>query len=279
MNLSTRTSVTWSSWPGDEPGGDSHNIANQVRDIQMNRRNTILSFLCVCSMLATVSIVGLGDDEPKAAPRAFIDGTGEGWRALGPADFINVNCAKDTWAWKDGVLHCTGRPVGVMRYEKQLTNFEVVLEWRHMRNAGNSGFFAWIPEASLNRLKPGQLPQGIEVQILDLGYAESYEKQHKKKSDWFTSHGDVFPTQASKMKPFPPVAPNGSRSFPTKNLTRGVKQWNHYYIRCINSEVRLWVNGEEVSGGTNCSPGTGYMAIESEGSPIEFRNIKLRELP
>ena len=100
MNLSTRTSVTWSSWPGDEPGGDSHNIVNPVRDIQMNRRNTTLNFLCVCSVLATVSIVGLGDDETKVAPRAFIDGTGEGWKALGPADFINVNCAKDTWAWK-----------------------------------------------------------------------------------------------------------------------------------------------------------------------------------
>ena len=54
---------------------------------------------------------------------------------------------------------------------------------------------------------------------------------------------------------------------------------DHYYIRCINSEMRLWVNGEEVSGGTSCSPETGYMALESEGSPIEFKNIKLRELP
>jgi len=63
------------------------------------------------------------------------------------------------------------------------------------------------------------------------------------------------------------------------NLTRGVGEWNHYYIRCINSEVRFWVNGEEVSGATSCSPGTGYMDLESEGSPIEFKNIKLRELP
>ena len=173
----------------------------------MNRRYLILSFLSVCGILVAASIVGFGDDEPKATPRAFIDGTGEGWQALGPANFINVNCGKDTWSWKEGILYCTGKPVGVMRYEKQLTNFEMVLEWRHMRKAGNSGVFAWIPEKSINKLKPGQLPQGIEVQILDLGYAEFYEKRHKKKSDWFTSHGDVFPTQASRMKPFPPVAP------------------------------------------------------------------------
>ena len=58
---------------------------------------------------------------------------------------------------------------------------------------------------------------------------------------------DVFPVGNDvKMTPFPPVAPNGRRSFPSKNLSKGVGQWNHYYIRAINGEVRLWVNGEEV---------------------------------
>jgi hypothetical protein len=81
------------------------------------------------------------------------------------------------------------------------------------------------------------------------------------------------------MKPFPPVSPNGSRSFPAKNLSRGVGEWNHYYVRAINGEVRLWVNGEEVSGGTGCQPATGYLCLESEGSPIEFKGLRLRELP
>ena len=97
-------------------------------------------------------------------------------------------------------------------------------------------------------------------------------------ADWYTSHGDVFPVGV-KMKPFPPVAPNGSRSFPTKELSKGVGEWNHYYVRAINGEVRLWVNGEEVSGGTQCDPKTGYLCLESEGSPITFRDLRLRELP
>ena len=122
-------------------------------------------------------------------------------------------------------------------------------------------------------------PHGIEVQVLDLGYAEKYKKRYNKPADWFTSHGDVFPTGPAKMKPFPPVAPNGKRSFPSKNLTKGINQWNHYYIRAINGEVRLWVNGEEVSGGTNCEPAQGYLCLESEGAPVEFKNIKLRILP
>lgn len=81
------------------------------------------------------------------------------------------------------------------------------------------------------------------------------------------------------MKPFMPVAPNGKRSFPTKRLTKGINKWNHYYIRAINGEVRLWVNGEEVSGGTACDPAEGYLCLESEGSPVEFKNMRIRLLP
>jgi len=33
------------------------------------------------------------------------------------------------------------------------------------------------------------------------------------------------------------------------------------------------------SGGTDCKPATGFLCLESEGSPIEFRGLKIRELP
>ena len=42
--------------------------------------------------------------------------------------------------------------------------------------------------------------------------------------------------------------------------------------------MRLWVNGEEVSGGTNCQPATGFLCLESEGAPVEFKNLRIREL-
>ena len=70
-----------------------------------------------------------------------------------------------------------------------------------------------------------------------------------------------------------------AQPFPRKNLSKGIGEWNHYYIRAINGEVRLWVNGEEVSGGTGCTPANGYLCLESEGSPVEFRNLRIREVP
>ena len=214
------------------------------------------------------------------SPRAFIDGVGPGWRTLGEGDFAGVNGNPDTWTWRDGVLHCTGLPIGVMRTRGKFTNLEMVVEWRHLRPAGNSGVFVWVPDEALASLKPGALPEyGIEVQMLDHGFREQYERKSGKKGDWFTTNGDIFAVGKSRLKPFPPLSPDGSRSFPRKDLTRGSPEWNHYYVRAINGELRLWVNGEEVSGGSGAEPRTGYLCLEAEGSPIEFKNIRVRELP
>lgn len=239
----------------------------------------------ICAIVAlgltiAFSILPAGAKDPQQTTSAAIDSSRSDWKDLTENDFEKVNCEADTWKWKDGTIYCTGKPVGVTKSKKTYTNFEMTLEWRHMKHAGNSGVFIWATEEGLKDLKPNQLPKaGIEVQILDHGYAENFEKANKKKPDWFTTHGDVFPVGKSKMIPFEPKAPKSSRSFPSKNLSKGVEQWNHYYIRAINGEVRLWVNGEEVSGGTQCDPKTGFLCLESEGSPVEFKALRIRELP
>lgn len=245
----------------------------------MNRVGPVrLACMIVAAALSGASWAAAGVAETDL-PKACIDGDGLGWRALEEADFVNVNCAPDTWLWKDGVISCTGNPVGIMRTKNKVTNFELVVQWRHLKPAGNSGVFVWVTDDSIKDLAPGKLPHGIEVQVLDHGYTQKYESESGKKADWFTTNGDVFAVGESKMKPFPPLSPDGSRSFPRKNLAKGAGEWNHYYIRAINGEVRLWVNGEEVSGGNGCAPATGYLALESEGSPIEFKNLRIRELP
>ena len=202
-----------------------------------------------------------------------------GWRDLGEQDFTNVNCAADTWTWTADGVRCTGQPVGVIRTTQPWTNFEMALEWRHLSDGGNSGVFLWAPLEVLESIKPGQLPPGgIEVQVLDHGYTTQYEKSTGKKADWFTTDGDVFPVGSSTMKPFPPTAPNGQRSFPKAKHSRGTPAWNHYFIRALDGVVRLWVNGHEVSGGSDCTPATGYLCLESEGAPVEFRRLKIREI-
>ena len=242
--------------------------------------------LATAAALAAIVLQGGG-----TLPKAFVDG--EGWPALSFADFVAVNGDADTWTEIDGVIRCSGKPHGGARSKESFTNFEMVFEWRHLENAGNSGLFVWSPEAAFTDLPRGQLPRsGIEVQVLDPGYETQWLEQHGKRTDWFTGHGDVFPVGSSTMKPFTPKIgytvgeetsvvgeTNGSRCFPTKRLMRPAGQWNHYYVRAVNGELRLWVNGEEVSGGTACSPATGYLALESEGAPVEFCHMRLRRLP
>lgn len=237
-----------------------------------------------CCRAATLAVLlnssGLSQESNVAeTPFAKIDGNGPDWKTLSEADFKNVNCKEDTWQWSDGILKCNGNCLGGLRTKTEYTNFEMVLEWKHLKEAGNSGVFIWSPKEILDKLAPNQLPQGIEIQILDHGYATQYEKSEGKKPDWFTTNGDVFPVGIADMKPFPPTAPDGKRSFPSANHSRGVGEWNHYYIRAINGEVRLWVNGFEVSGGNHCQPASGFVCLEAEGAPIDFRNIKIRVLP
>jgi hypothetical protein len=223
--------------------------------------------------------LAIGRRQSQIEPRAFVDASGPGWRALGERDFTGVNGEPGTWTWKGDLLVSTGLPIGVLRTVRVFTNFELAIEWRHLQPGGNSGVFVWVPDHALADLKPGVLPQyGIEVQMLDHAFREQYERRTGQKSDWFTTNGDVFAVGRSKLTPFPPTSPNGSRSFPRRNLSRGAGEWNHYYVRAINGEIRLWVNGEEVSGGSGADPRQGYLCLEAEGAPVEFRNIRVREV-
>jgi hypothetical protein len=188
--------------------------------------------------------------------------------------WTNINCAPETWTVKDGVIHCTGKPVGALRTLRHYENFIMEVEWRHLSSGGNSGVFMWGSPISA----PGvPFLRGIEVQVLDHGYATNYEKQNGKKSDWFTTHGDVFPIHGAKMIPL--GKHRGDRSFPSEDRSKPSPEWNHYRIVCTNGSLRLHVNGKEVSGGDECNYRKGYLALESEGAPVEFRNIRIKELP
>lgn len=182
--------------------------------------------------------------------------------------WVNANCAPETWSVRDGRIHCTGIPTGAMRTARQYENFILELEWRHLRPGGNSGVFLWgTPVAA-----PGvPFLRGIEVQVLDHGY------DAKGKNEWYTTHGDVFPIHGATMKPF--GRHNGMRSFPSEERSRPSPEWNHYRIVCTNGVIRLHVNGREVSGGEECHYRKGFLALESEGAPVEYRNLRIKELP
>jgi hypothetical protein len=182
--------------------------------------------------------------------------------------WVNVNGAPETWSVRDGMIHCTGKPTGALRTVRQYENFILELEWRHLSQGGNSGIFIWASPIAA----PGvPFLRAIEVQVLDNGF------NIQGKNEWYTTHGDVFPIHGSTMDPF--GRHNGMRSFPSEERSHSSPEWNQYRIVCSNAVLRLSVNGKEVTGGRNCNYSKGYVGLESEGGPIDFRNIRIRELP
>jgi hypothetical protein len=185
--------------------------------------------------------------------------------------WVPCNVAADTFSVKDGMVVTTGLPIGVMRSEKMYENFVLELDWRHMKEAGNSGIFIWgegLPAPGV------PYARGIEVQILDLGYAKN-----QGVNEWFTTHGDIFPIWGATMTPTGKVAKSGVRSFPVKEVTLPSPEWNHYRVECNDGEIKLSVNGELVTTGKDCNPRKGFICLESEGSECHFKNIRIKELP
>lgn len=219
-------------------------------------------FLLATSLTALVTLTARSQDDVGFVPM-FNGRDLSGWRP--------VNVSSDTFRWEDGMVITTGKPTGFMATDKMYENFIVELEWRHLKEGGNSGVFIWgegLPAPGV------PYARGIEVQVLDLGY-----EKNKGAWEWFTSHGDIFPIWGATMTALDPVAKSGVRSFPSEKRVRPSPEWNHYRIECNNGEIRLSVNGKQVTAGKDCVPRKGYLCLESEGSEAHFRNVRIKELP
>jgi sialate O-acetylesterase len=179
------------------------------------------------------------------------------------AGWVNVNCSPATWSVRNGRIFCTGTPTGVLRSDRMYENFVLELEWRHLAPGGNSGLFVWS-DALTARGQP--FTRSVEVQVMD-----------GQEGNGYTSDGDIFPIHGARMTP--ENGRGGDRAFPVERRARFSPEWNHYRVECVNGAVSLAINGKMVTRGREVSPRKGYLCLESEGSPIEFRNLRIKELP
>lgn len=206
-----------------------------------------------------------------------------GWQPLvtlddvssgGLSKWVPVNVAGSTFSVvpdpddaKGAMVHCTGKPTGILRSERMYENFLCEFEWRHLAEPGNAGFFVWADPLPA---QGGPFTRGIEVQVCNLG-----------NGDWFTSHGDLFPIWGATMTPDPRFRISGARSMPNEDAfhARKTGEWNHYRITCIDGALTLEVNGNLVTAGSGCTPSKGYLCLESEGTEVDFRKLRIWELP
>jgi hypothetical protein len=169
--------------------------------------------------------------------------------------WVNVNCAADTFAVRDGEIVTTGQPRGMLRTEKMYENFVLDLDWKHITKKGNSGLFVYadaLPQVG------APYPYAVEVQIQD------------------TDHGSMFGIRGMNATP---VNAKGRRAMPTENRAKPAGEWNHYRLTSQNGTLELEVNGKLVTTLKDCSHVKGYVALEAEKNECHFRNIRLTERP
>lgn len=187
--------------------------------------------------------------------------------------WVNVNTKPDTWRAQDGMIICTGHPIGVMRTEKQYENYILHIEWMHMEPGGNSGVFIHS-DPTVAEGKP--FPKGMEVQMLELEWPKLNPDKDGKPRPLAYVHGELFGVNGLKITP---DNPRGERSMSWENRCKGKGEWNVYDVVSVDGVVKLSVNGKFVNGVSKASQRKGYLCLESEGAEIHFRNIRILELP
>ncbi|HET6204634.1 MAG TPA: DUF1080 domain-containing protein [Planctomycetota bacterium] len=197
-----------------------------------------------------------GGEEPGFVP-LFNGRDLSGW--------VAVNGGPDTWTARDGMLVCSGRPSGMLRTARMFENFVLELDWKHPSKGGNSGLFVWA-DALPARGEP--YPRSVEVQVMDGRETPNY-----------TSDGDIFSIHGARLVPARPHPAGWQRCLPSEKRCKPSPEWNHYLVTCDGGTIRLAVNGKEVSSASGVVPSTGYLCLESEGSEVHFRNLRIRELP
>ena len=188
------------------------------------------------------------------------------------SNWIDVNTSPDTWSVKDGLLVCTGKPIGVMRSTKMYENFILVVEWRHMEAGGNSGVFLW----SDAKPEGNRLPRGMEVQMLELEWPYIHAHRNGKPRHLGYVSGELF--GAGGMKAVP-ENPRGNRSMSYEMRCKGKGEWNRYVVVAVDGTVKLSINGKFVNGIREADGRKGFLCLEAEGAEIHFRKVSIMELP
>jgi len=178
--------------------------------------------------------------------------------------------SEDVWSVNDeGALVGSGRPQGYLQTKRWYRDYELELKWRWPKEkGGNSGvlvhtttpllFFGW-PKSMEVQLQSGSagdfwvIGKGVDIRVED----ES-ERRVKPKAGNQHSHRRIRRLKGDFEKP--------------------LGQWNSMKIECRGKEVKVFVNGELVNHGTESTVTEGAIALQSEGTAIEFKEIKLRPL-
>jgi hypothetical protein len=191
-----------------------------------------------------------------------------GWHVDVPA----ADGGKDvdpSFAVRDGLLVSNGKPEGHLISDASFRDYRLTVEWRWPGEPGNCGV---LVHSSTPRRLYGMFPQSIECQL-----------HHGNAGDFWCIGEDItVPDMEQRRGPKEKWGVDGDRARRIKNLTdaseKPLGEWNQMVIECRGREIKVWVNGDLVNHGTDCTADHGQIALQAEGAVCEFRKVELVQL-
>lgn len=206
--------------------------------------------------LASLALLALASASLAVAQepgfRPLFDGkTLDGWHVQG-----SRKTEENAWSWNGDILTAKAGS-GWLGSKKMYGDFVLKLEWR-LKEGGNSGVFLRVPDTKFTGSPSGA---GMEIQILD----------------------DTSPKYA-KLNPYQYAGSLYGVQGPSKKLYKGTGEWNAFEIACQGDSVRITFNGEKIVDADMSKepklkdrPRRGFLGLQNHGSPVEFRNLQIRE--
>ena len=188
-----------------------------------------------------------------------------GWHADVP-EMDKDSSLSSPFIIRDSLLVSLGNPGGHLITDSSFYNYRIQVEYRFAGVPGNCGV---LVHASTPRALYDMFPKSIEVQLM-----------HENAGDFWCIVQDItVPEMETRRGPKSEWGITEGKQRRIPNLTDGsekpVGKWNTLVVECFNKEIKVWVNGELVNHGFDCTAGSGQIALQAEGSEVEFRKVDL----
>jgi hypothetical protein len=191
-----------------------------------------------------------------------------GWHVDVP-EMDNNAAAKNPFIVRNGMLVSLGKPNGHLITDAVYQNYRLEVEYRFAGEPGNCGV---LVHASTPRALYKMFPKSVEVQMM-----------HQNAGDFWCIVEDItVPNMESRRGPKEKWGITEGKERRIINLTDGSEkplgEWNTMVIECVKDSIKVWVNGDLVNFGYGATAQKGQIAVQAEGSEVEFRKLELRPI-
>ena len=216
-------------------------------------------------LLSTVFLLLSCSENKHPKTRSLINGTDlSGWHIDVP-DMDNDPAVINPFIVRDGMLVALGEPLGHIVTNAEHENYRLEVEYRFTKEAGNGGVML---HSSTLRAVNDLFPQSLEVQM-----------KHENAGDFWCFQEDIeVPDMETRRGPKETWGSTADKQRNIPKLTDAENpagQWNKLTIESVEDEVKVWLNDVLVNYGYNCTAQKGKIALQSEGSEIEFKKVDL----